>query len=130
MSKGQRNRTVGDVPAGPYFHGTRSVLAPGALLVTDTVSHDDDRKMCWATTSIESALQWALQRGRNVGPILYVYEVALCDVIVDINVHQTGTEEELTSVMSPLGRVVVVAAQMHEAEHPDASPSGTRLWGR
>jgi hypothetical protein len=85
--------------------------------------------MCRATTSIESARQWALQRGRNVGPILYVYEVALCDVIMDINVHQTGTEEDLTSEVTPLGRVVVVAAQMPEAEHPDASSSGAQRRG-
>ena len=99
-------------------------------MATDIVGYDDDRQMCWATTSLDAALQWALQRGRHIGPILYVYEVALDDVLVDINVHRVGTLEDLTSVMSPHGRVVALVGQMHESEHPNAPSFGIRPMGR
>jgi hypothetical protein len=41
---------------------------------------EDDRLMCFASTSAEEALRWAYQRGlRHGGDTLYVYEVEMND---------------------------------------------------
>jgi hypothetical protein len=116
------------VPTGPYFHGTRRVYKPGDLLLTDIVNNqpgeEDDRLMCFATTSEEDALRWAYQRGIEKGPVLYVYEVEMADPQVDVNMYSPRApvyEDELvTSVMSHEGRVVSVVREVPVAEYPDA----------
>src|SRR5690606_7191765 len=90
------------VPAGPYFHGTRLRYQPGDHLRVDVVNNmpgeEDDRLVCFATTSIDDALDWAYQRGiRWRGDVLYVYEVDLVDPEIDVNMHSRGAVEEITS---------------------------------
>lgn len=120
-----RRWTPSDVPPGPYFHGSRRVYAAGELLLTDLVNNtesaEDNRQMCFATTMIEQALDWAYRRGlRHGGDLLYVYEVEMLEPQVDVNMHQQGTEPPVTSVMSPRGRVVRVAHHVAVADYPDA----------
>jgi len=96
------------VPPGPYLHGSRWAYQPGDLLPTDAVSNMEgeeyDRQRCYATTSLEQALDWAYRRGlRRGGRTLCVYEVEMLDPEVDINAHPPGVDQELTSVMSPAG---------------------------
>jgi hypothetical protein len=118
-----RRWTPSDVPPSPYFHGSRRVYAAGELLLTDVVNNmegeEDDRQMCFATTTIEQALDWAYRRGlRHGGDLLYVYEVEMLEPQVDVNMHGQGTEPPITSVMSPSGCVVRVAHQVAVADHP------------
>lgn len=120
-----RRWTPSDVPPGPYLHGSRRVYAAGELLLTDVVNNiegeEDDRQMCFATTTIEQALDWAYRRGlRHGGDHLYAYQVEMLEPQVDVNMHGQGTEPPITSVMSPRGRVVRVARQIAVAEYPDA----------
>lgn len=117
--------TPADVPAGPYLHGTRLRYEPGDLLRVDVVDdmpgEENDRLMCFATTSLDGALDWAYRRGlRWGGDTLYVYEVDLVDPEVDVNMHRPGVLEELTSVMSPEGTVVRLAHQLAVADYPHA----------
>lgn len=65
--------------------------------------------MCWATTSLEDALDWACRRGiRFGGETLYVYEVDMVDPEVDTNMHRPGSEGPISSVMSMHGIVRAV----------------------
>lgn len=117
--------TAADVPSGPYLHGTRLFYRRGDLLRVDVVNtypgEEDHRLRCFATTSIADALDWAYRRGlRWGGDTLYVYEVDLVDPEVDVNMHQPGTSEELTSVMSPRGTVVRCVQKVAIADYPHA----------
>lgn len=117
--------TLEDVPPGPYFHGSRRVYEPGECLLTDVVNsiegEEDDRQMCFATTSREQALDWAYQRGiRHGGDMLYVYEVELTEPEVDVNMHQPGSGAPITSVMSACGRVIRVVDILDKADYPEA----------
>ncbi|NYI99950.1 hypothetical protein HNR19_000649 [Nocardioides thalensis] len=114
-----------DVPAGPYLHGSRKRYEQGDHLLTDVVStmpgEEDDRRMCFATVSLDEALDWAYRRGiRHGGDTLYVYEVEMEDPQVDVNAHPLGSEGPVTSVMSPRGRVVRVAHEVPVTEYPHA----------
>jgi hypothetical protein len=116
------------VPRGPYFHGTRRVYKPRDLLLTDVVNNqpgeEDDRPVCFATTSETDALRWAYQRGIEKGPILYVYEVEMTHPKVDVNMYPPGApvddDELVTSVMSHEGRVVCVVREVPVTDYPDA----------
>jgi len=126
-----RKWTAEDVPPGPYYHGSRRVYEEGELLLTDVVCNiegeEDDRQMCYATTSIDNALDWAYRRGlRHGGDVLYVYEVDMAEPEVDVNMHRPGVDEPITSVMSPQGRVVRVAHQVRVSEYPHAIFGETR----
>lgn len=82
----------------------------------------DTRLVCFATTSLDDALDWAYRRGlRWGGRTLFVYEVSLVDPEVDVNMHRPGAVEELTSVMSPEGTVVRLTRQVEVADYPYAS---------
>lgn len=121
----QRDVDVGDVPSGPYYHGSRRTYAVGAMLLTDVVNNlegeEDDRQMCFATTSVEQALDWAYRRGiRHGGAALYVYEVEMLEPVVDVNVHRPGISQDITSVMSPRGRVVRLAQELSVAKYRNA----------
>lgn len=96
-----------DVPPGPYFHGTRRLLSPGASLHADSVdpSAGDDREMVWATTDVDAALDWAKRRYPLSGDTLYVYEVELTDPEIDTNHHREGEAGVVNSVMAPAGVV-------------------------
>lgn len=101
--------TKADVPGGPYLHGTRYDYEIGEALLTGIVSDEDLRLMCWATTSLENALDWACRRGmRSGGDTLYVYDVDLVDPEVDTNMHRPGSDGPISSVMSPHGIVRAV----------------------
>jgi hypothetical protein len=102
------------VPAGPYFHGTRSQIAIGAKLVPGTVDPmaDDSRLMVWAFVDVGDALRWAATRPASEGPTLYVYEVELDDPSVDPNVHRPGSTGPITSVMAPGGRAVCLICSL------------------
>lgn len=98
---------------------------PGDLLLTDIVSNvegdEDDRQMCFATTSQEDALHWPYHRGiRHGGDLLYVYEVELLDPQVDVNMHRPGALEHITSVMSSQGRVIRLVQALAKADYPGA----------
>jgi hypothetical protein len=99
---------------------------PGDQLRVDVVNNmpgeEDDRLMCFATTSLEDALKWAYRRGlRWGGDMLYVYEVDLVDPEVDVNMHRPEVLQEPTSsVMSPKGSVVRLAHQLAVADYPHA----------
>ena len=117
--------TRADVPPGPYLHGSRREYDVDELLLTDVVCNiegeEDDRQMCFATISMEAALDWAYRRGiRHGGDMLYVYEVEMEDPQVDINMHAQGVDQAITSVMSPRGRVVRLAHQVAKADYPHA----------
>lgn len=113
--------TLGDVPAGPYFHGTRTDYEVGARLHLDEVNpadpeseRQDTRQMCFATTCFRSALQWAHQRRirSGGGPVLRVYEVDLLDPEVDTNAEGWWKRDGgARSVMAPSG----VIAYLHLA---------------
>lgn len=110
------------MPSGPYLHGSRHRYELGDLLHTDIVNggegEDEDlRLMCFATTSIGWALAWAYQRSEHRGPILYVFEVAIPEPEVDLNVHMLGSREQLTSVMGPRGVVVGLTLELPASEY-------------
>jgi hypothetical protein len=116
--------TAADVPPGPYFHGSRFELQPGVALRTDEVDNnpgiEDDRQRCWATTSWDSALQWALQRKYWMSDTLYIYEVELDDPEVDVNIHRVRINgEAIDSVMAPSGRVIRLVHQQPASDHSD-----------
>lgn len=120
-----RKWTRDDVPPRPYYHGSRRVYEEGELLLTDVVCNiegeEDDRQMCFATTSLDHALDWAYRRGlRHGGDVLYVYEVDMVEPEVDINMHRPGGDERKTSVMSSRGHVIRVADQVRVTEYPRA----------
>ena len=116
------------VPPGPYFHGTRRLYKPHELLLTDVVNNqpgeEDDRLMCFATTSEDDALGRAYQRGIDKGSILYVYEVEMADPEIDVNMYPprgpVDDSEHVTSVMSHQGRVMRVVREVPVVEYPDA----------
>jgi hypothetical protein len=119
-----RKWTADDVPAGPYFHGSRKLYKVGEYLLTDIVSErqdqEDRRQMCFATTSEEEALGQAYQRGvRHGGETLYVFEIALLDPEVDVNMHPPGLDHEVTCVMSPRGEVIRIAREVALEDYPD-----------
>ena len=94
-------------------------------MLTDVVSNlegeEDDRQMCFATTSQEVAVDWAYSRGvRHGGETLYVYEVEMTDPQVDVNAHRPGTDGEITSVISERGIVIRVVQAVPKAEYPGA----------
>lgn len=121
MIIGARQWAVDDVPDPPYLHGTSTPYAIGDDLHVTVVregsdpdpDYDDLRLMCFATTSVDLALDWACRRslgdpGRDT---LYVFRVELDEPEVDTNIHGTRCwpgrrDEEITSVMAPRGRVV------------------------
>lgn len=107
--------TADDVPPGPYFHGTRCVLADGTPLRPRTVdpSAGDERNMVWATTDPDAALGWARRRYPSMGDMLYVYEVELIDAEVDTNHHRDWETGAVTSVMAPSGIVVRLLRSAH-----------------
>jgi hypothetical protein len=75
----------------------------------------------FATTSREQALDWAYRRGiRHGGDYLFVYEVEMAEPEVDINMHRPGSDEPITSVMSPCGKVIRVVEAVPKAEFPGA----------
>jgi hypothetical protein len=133
-----------EVPPGPYFHGTRFRVRPGDPfdlavpqsvdqanewgLVSDPDQGGDGRRMFWATTDAEAAMQWAFQRGRlRLEPQgydrLYVWEVELNDPEVDFNYHPVRREGvPVTSVMAASGRFVRLHAEMGAADYPEAGP--------
>jgi hypothetical protein len=122
-----RGWTLDDLPVGPYLHGTRRRYEVGELLLTDIVSgapgEEDDRQMCFATVSLDEALDWAYRRGiRHGGDTLYVYEIEMDDPQVDVNMHghgdyTRGTGPSLTSVMSHRGRILRLAHEIPVAEY-------------
>lgn len=87
---------------------------------------NDPRQMCFATTSIDTALRWACQRSlRNEDrDALFVYEVEMASPEVDTNMHgwmkYPLQNEAVTSVMAPRGRVVslVRAIPIAECDNP------------
>ena len=118
-----------DVSRGPYLHGSRRVYKPGESLLTDVVNNqegeEDDRQMCFATTSLDEALWWAYARGlRHGDDMLYVYEVEMNDPHVDVNAHGArpypGVDYKITSVMSARGRVIKIFHQVAVADYPRA----------
>jgi hypothetical protein len=82
--------------------------------------------MCFATTSIETAIRWACQRNlRNEDrDSLLVYEVEMESPEVDTNMHgwmrYPSQNEAVTSVMAPSGRVIALirAVPIAECDHP------------
>lgn len=120
-----RDWTADDVPSGPYFHGSRRAYEPGECLLTDVVNNlqgeEDDRRMCFATTSREQALDWAYQRGiRHGGDNLYVYEVEMIEPEVDVNMHRPEASDSITSVMSRCGRVIRLVQVLPKSGYPNA----------
>lgn len=112
-----RSWTAADVPSGPYFHGSRLVYEVGECLRTDIVSDEDLRRVCFATTSLDDALDWACRRGiRHGGDFLLVYEVAMDEPEVDVNMHQPGSDETITSVMSARGVVIALVLSIPTSE--------------
>lgn len=116
------------IPEAPYFHGTRRHYESGDLLLTDVVNNqpgeEDDRLMCFATTSEDDALRWAYQRGINKGPVLYVYEVAMLDPQVDVNMYPQRAplleDQVVTSVMSHEGTVLRLVRAVPLSDYDDA----------
>ena len=111
------------MPPGPYLHGSRRFYEVGECLITGVVNNiegeEDDRQMCFATTSMDEALDWAYRRGiRHGGRTLYVYEIEMADPQVDVNAHPPGTDGPITSVMSPCGRVLAVANEVALEDYP------------
>lgn len=126
----ERRWTTADVPSGPYFHGSRKEYGIGDLLLTDVVNNqlgeEDDRLMCFASTSIEIALRWAHTRGvRHGGDSLFVYEVELIDPEVDVNAHRPGVEQPISSVMSPCGQVLRLAHSIPVSQYVAELRSGS-----
>jgi hypothetical protein len=134
MRTHDRPWTAVDVPPGPYFHGTRFAIEPGAAfdltvpravdpdyewgLVSDPENDGDSRRMFWATTDLEAALGWAYQKGVRLGyDRLYVWEVELDGPEVDTNMHQNRWNLPVTSVMAPTGRFVRVAQEVALADY-------------
>lgn len=119
--------TPADVPPGPYYHGSRRKYAPGDLLRTDIVNNqpgeEDLRQMCWACLDEEVALDWAYRRGYGRNKVLYAYEVDLLHPEVDVNMHPHGTDNEIVSVMSPVGRVIRIAREV-AVDDFDRTPFG------
>ena len=78
--------------------------------------------MCFATIDEDAALQWAYQRSRHRGPVMFVYEVDLVGPMVDVNVHNDccwiAAGETVTSVMAESGSVRRIVRSMHEDEWP------------
>ena len=117
--------TSDDVPSPPYYHGTRAELQPGDELTPGDVGNApyDGRQMYWATTDLDTALRWALQRKVHLGPTLYVYEVELDGPEVDTNMHRVRTPDEApTSIMAPSGRVIRLVQRVDQAEIPNVKP--------
>lgn len=117
--------TRDDVPPAPYYHGSRRVYEFGEWLLTDVVNNieneEDERRMCFATTSREDALRWAYQRGiRHGGDWLYVYEDEMIEPEVDVNMHRPGSDEPITSVMSRRGRVHRIVQVVRKRDYPGA----------
>ncbi len=117
--------SVDDVPRGPYLHGSRRLYQPDDFLPTDVISNiegeEDDRQVCFATTCLKDALDWAYRRGiRHGGDMLYVYEVEMVDPQVDVNMHPPGSSEPVRSVMSSRGRVSRLVHEVAVADYPDA----------
>lgn len=106
-------------PPGPYFHGSRREYEPGDPLLTDILSYEDRRLVCFATTRKDAALDWACRRGvRHGGDTLFVYEVEMVDPDVDTNMHMPGSDDELASVMSHHGVVLSVAEAIPTSDCP------------
>lgn len=78
--------------------------------------------MCFATTDEHAAMQWAYQRARHLGPVMFVYEVDLVDPMVDVNMHSDccwlAADETVTSVMAESGRVTRIVRSTHEDHWP------------
>ena len=113
------------LPAGRYLHGSRRIYKPGETLLTGVVNNipgeEDDRQMCFATTSLDDALHWAYSRGiRYGGETLYVYEVEMVDAEPDVNMHGPDPTGPYTSVMSSKGTVVRLFHQVPLADYPHA----------
>jgi len=119
--------TLDDVPAGPYFHGSRTDYEEGAPLHVDEVNPEDPdperqdtREMCFATTCFRSALQWAHQRraNSNGGRTLRVYEVHLLDPEIDTNAEGWWRQEGgAHSVMAPSGVIANLHLALDEGEY-------------
>lgn len=121
--------TPADVPAAPYFHGTRTHYEVGARLHLDEVNpgdpdseRQDNRRMCFATTCFRSALQWAYQRRLRSGggPLLRVYEVDLLAPEVDTNAEGWWKREfTARSVMAPRGVIKLLHLALNDAEYDE-----------
>ncbi len=121
--------TLDDVPAGPYFHGTRTKYEVGGLLHVDQVNpadpdleRRDDREVCFGTTCFRSALQWAYQRRSRSGggARLWVYEVDLTSPEVDTNAEGWWRHgSQVRSVMATRGVVAQLHFAMDEADYAE-----------
>jgi len=90
-------------------------------IVNNIEGEEDDRLMCFATTSSDHALKWAYSRGvRYKGDTLYVYEVEPSDPQVDVKMHRPGIEQKITSVRAARERVTRLVKRIAVADYPDA----------
>lgn len=114
-----------DHVSGPFLHGTRAVLEPGAELTTGFVSHFQAGRVLHHVyfTTLESTAAWGAQLACALsgepGPG-HVYEVEPLDPFEDDpNVTDKKLPGNPTQSYRTTGRLRVVREVPHWTPHPD-----------